>query len=73
MDCLGPVVDGVQQVDDTLDIFDTHFVQASVDSISGNDEICSARATAGLSLLDDMDCLGPVVDGVQQVDAALSQ
>ena len=48
MDCLGPVVDGFQQVDDMLDIFDTHFVQASVDSISGNDEICGARATAGL-------------------------
>ena len=71
MDCLERVVDGVQQVDDMLDIFDTHFVQASVDSISGNDEICSARATAGLSLLDDMDCLGPVVDGVQQVDDLL--
>ena len=71
MDCLGPVVDGVQQVDGMLDIFDTHFVQASVDSISSNDEICSARATAGLSLLDDMDCLGPVVDGVQQLDDML--
>ena len=68
MDCPGPVVDGVQQVDDMLDIFDTHFVQASVDSIFGNDEICSARATAGLSLLDDIDCVRPVVDGVQQVD-----
>ena len=55
MDCLGPVVDGVQQVDVMLDIFDTHFVQASVDSISGNDEICGARATAGL---DDMDGMG---------------
>ena len=42
-----------------------------VTGVSGNDEICSARATAGLSLLDDMDCLGPVVDGVQQVDDML--
>ena len=66
MDCLGPVVDSVQQVDGMLDIFDIHFVQASVDSISGNDEICSARDTAGLSLFDDMDCLGPVVDGVHK-------
>ena len=71
MDCLGLVVDGVQQVDDMLDIFDNHFVQASGDSISGDDEICGARATAGLSLLDDMDGLGPVVDGVQQVDDML--
>ena len=39
-----------------------------VTGVSGNDEICSARATAGLSLLDDMDCLGPMVGGVQQVD-----
>ena len=55
----------------TNGIFSTHFVQASVDSISSNDEICGARATAGLSLLDDVDCLGLVVDGVQQVDDML--
>ena len=54
-----------------MDISDTHSVQASVDSIPSNDEICSARATAGLSLLDDMDCLGPVVNGIQQVDDML--
>ena len=39
MDCLGPVVDGVQQVDDMLDIFDTHSVQASVDSTRSGESV----------------------------------
>ena len=59
---LGPVVGGRAADPEDRD---------RVTGVSGNDEICSARATAGLSLLDGMDCLGLVVDSVQQVDDML--
>ena len=63
MDCLGSVVDGVQQIDDVLDISDTHFVQASVDCVRTVESVNSSSICENI-VWD----IGPGADGVWQVD-----
>ena len=63
MDCLGPVVEGVQQVDDMLDIFDTHFVQASVDSTRQGESVDTSSICGNIA-----GNMGPGGNGVRQAD-----
>ena len=67
MDCLGPVVDGVQQVDDMLDIFDNHFVQASVDFTRQGESVDTSSICGNIA-----GNMGPGGNGVRQADETLN-